>query len=198
MRIKILGITGPTGAGKSLLSAYLSQRGLPVIDADEVYHSLLAPPSRCLDALVDAFGSSILSADGTLHRPALSEIVFHDKKKLALLNSTVLGFVLEEIRTQIRALESDGHRWVAVDAPTLIESGFYTECDTVLSVLAPKEIRLARILARDGIDEERARARVYAQPDDEFYRSHSDVVLENQGDTASLQAQLEPYLNDWQ
>lgn len=198
MGIRILGITGPTGAGKSLLSKHLKQAGIPVIDADEVYHALLIPPSPCLNALVDAFGGSILRADGSLHRPALSEIVFHNEEKLALLNRTVLGFVLEEIRAQIRALESDGHPTVAVDAPTLIESGFHRECDTVISVLAPKELRVLRIMARDGMDEAKALARINAQHEDDFYRAHSHLVLENRTDEVAFRSQIEAYLPVWQ
>ena len=178
----IIGITGPTGAGKSLFSAYLSQQNIPVIDADEVYHSLLIPPSPCLDALRHAFGEEILHPDGSLNRPALSQIVFHDNDKLSLLNRTVLGFVLDEIREQIRILERAGGHVVAVDAPTLIESGFHRECSTVISVLCPPEQRLERIIQRDGITREAAEARIHAQKEDAFYRAHSSHLLINDGD----------------
>ena len=177
----ILGITGPTGAGKSLLSDYLASKGFPVIDADQVYHSLLLSPSPCLDALHAAFGASIFLEDGSLNRPALSEIVFHDEQKLALLNRTVLDFVLDRIRQMIAKLEQQGKTVVAIDAPTLIESGFHKECDTVISVLSPQKLRLERILARDGIGREAAEARIHAQKSDEFYRAHSDHILINDG-----------------
>ena len=180
--MKIIGITGPTGAGKSLLSEYFSEQAIPVIDADEVYHSLLIPPSPCLDALSSAFGKEILRTDGSLDRQALAEIVFHDASKLALLNQTVLGFVLDEIREQIRSLAAKGETAVAIDAPTLIESGFHRECDTVVSVIAPIAERLARIIARDHLSEEKARARIESQPSDDFYRKHSHAVLVNDGD----------------
>ena len=180
--MKIIGITGPTGAGKSLLSEYFSERAIPVIDADEVYHSLLIPPSPCLDALRAAFGDGIFLEDGSLNRPALSEIVFHDPVELNRLNQTVLNFVLDTIRTMIHAIKSDGALAVAVDAPTLIESGFHRECDVVVSVLAPAEKRLGRIVERDHLSEERARARIDSQPNDDFYRTHSHAVLVNDGD----------------
>ncbi len=190
----IIGITGPTGAGKSLLSTYLKEHGIAVIDADEVYHGLLIPPSDCLEALRNAFGSDIFHADGTLDRSALSAIVFHNADKLTLLNETVLGFVLTEIRRRIAILEKEGHKAVAVDAPTLIESGFHTECDTVVSVLAPSDVRLSRIMQRDGIDRTAASVRIAAQKDEEFYRSHSHVVLCNDGDREAFFAECQPLL----
>ncbi|MBQ9783245.1 MAG: dephospho-CoA kinase [Clostridia bacterium] len=178
----IIGITGPTGAGKSLFSEYLSQQNIPVIDADQVYHSLLIPPSPCLDALRRAFGDGILSPDGSLNRPALSHIVFHDEDKLALLNRTVLGFVLDQVREQIRGLERSGEVAVAIDAPTLIESGFHKECSVVISVLSSPKLRLERIVKRDSLSREAAEARIHAQKDDAFYREHSDFVLSNTDD----------------
>ena len=179
--MKVIGVTGPTGSGKSLFSGYLAKNKIPVIDADEVYHSLLIPPSPCLDALRTAFGSGILYKDGTLDRGKLSSIVFHDAEKLELLNRTVLIFVLDRIRYMIRALERDGFSFVVVDAPTLIESGFHLECDAVISVIASPDCRLSRIIQRDALSEKRAIARVNAQKDDAFYRAHSDLVLINDG-----------------
>lgn len=193
-RVTILGITGPTGAGKSLLSDYLRSNGICVIDADEVYHSLLIPPSPCLDALRQTFGNEIFQRDGSLNRAALSEIVFHEEAKLALLNDTVLGFVLDEIRSMIRGLESEGQSLVAVDAPTLIESGFHKECTQVVSVLSSPDLRLDRIVTRDGISREAALARIRAQKDDGFYREHSHCVLINNGKTDDFFAQCEALL----
>ena len=178
----IYGITGPSGAGKSILSEYMTRHGIAHIDADKVYHELLVPPSAALDALRNAFGDKIFTANGVLDRAVLSAIVFHDKEKLALLNETVLGFVLNEIRRRIVSLEKSGASAVAVDAPTLIESGFHKECDTVISVLSSKALRIERIIERDGLSREKALERTNAQKPDEFYEEHSDIVLMNDGD----------------
>ena len=191
--MKILGVTGPTGAGKSFLCKALSKR-IPMIDADEVYHSLLIPPSECLDALRQAFGDNVFLPNGALDRTALSEIVFSDKAKLALLNRTVLTFVLKKIREMIADLERDGNTCVLVDAPTLIESGFHLECDAVISVLSSPSLRLSRIITRDDISEEKASLRISAQKDDNFYREHSNLVLINDGDTDSLIRQATKFL----
>ena len=179
--MRIIGITGPTGAGKSVLSSYLREKGIPVIDADKVYHSLLVPPSECLDALRRAFGDGIFKGE-ELDRRALSEIVFNDKEKLALLNSTVLGIVLDRCRGMLAEYESEGHAVAAVDAPTLIASGFHRECHKIVSVLSSPEIRVERIMARDGLTREAAETRVQGQRSDSFYVEHSDAVLINDSD----------------
>ena len=185
-KTKVIGITGPSGAGKSLFRSFLEEKGLVCIDADEVYHDLLIPPSACLDSLREAFGDAIFVKDGALDRKALGEIVFHDPTKLTLLNQTVLPHVLDRISTMIEQNASNGVSHVFLDAPTLIESGFHRECDAVISVLSSPELRLSRIMTRDEISEEKASLRIAAQKDDNFYRAHSDLVLFNDGDTESL------------
>lgn len=189
--MNIIGITGPTGSGKSALCEYLSQKNIPCIDADKVYHSLLLPPSECLDAIKRAFGSEIFSSDGKLDRAKLGAIVFDDPKKLDLLNKTVLGNVLCEIRNIIFDYKQKGFSTVAVDAPTLIESGFYKECSTVISVLAPKEIRLARIMERDCLSKEKALLRINAQKSDNFYKEYSNIVIENNGNIKQFKKEIE-------
>lgn len=180
--MKIIGITGPTGAGKSSLSEYMRSRGIPVIDADKLYHSLLVPPSPCLDALRSAFGDGIFTKNGELDRKELANIVFNDEKKLELLNATVLSIVLEKSRALFEEYKAEGKKCAAIDAPTLIESGFYLECDTVISVLCPPEVRIERIISRDRLDKEAAKARVNAQRPDEFYTERSHTVIYNDGD----------------
>ena len=105
----IVGITGPSGSGKSLLGNYLISQNIPVIDADEVYHSLLVPPSECLDKLRDAFGDDIFAEDGSLDRTKLATLVFNDKTKLDLLNATVLDVVLKKIRLITSEYEKNGY-----------------------------------------------------------------------------------------
>ena len=194
--MRIIGITGPSGAGKSVISALLDKYSIPTIDADAVYHSLLIPPSPCLDALKNAFGDRIFNSDGSLDRTALGAIVFSDEQKLSLLNSTVLSFVLDRIRLMISELSAQGHTAVAVDAPTLIESGFDRECDEVISVLASSNVRLERIMARDSISKEKAMLRINAQKDDGFYISHSDSVLYNDGCMEQIANELHKLLLD--
>ena len=190
----IYGITGPSGAGKSLLGEYCASHGIPHLDADAIYHALLIPPSEAVDALCLAFGEDILNDEGGIDRAALSAIVFADAQKLALLNKTVLDIVLREIRRRLEVLAAEGIAIVAVDAPTLIESGFDSECDAVIAVLSEKETRISRIMARDNLTRERAEARVAAQKNDDFYRAAADAVLWNDGDREALFADFERFL----
>ena len=185
--IKIVGITGPSGSGKSLLSKYITEAGIPCIDADEVYHSMLTPPSKCLDAIAKTFGDRVIASNGSLDRAALSEIVFSEAKNLERLNDTVLPLVIENIKSIISELEASSHTVVAVDAPTLIESGFHKECDLVVSIIAPIETRAERIRSRDNISDVRVMARLSAQKDDSFYTELSDVAILNDSDEAHLE-----------
>lgn len=177
--MRIIGVTGPTGSGKTLLTEYFASLNITTINADELYHSMLVPPSLCLDAIREKFGDEVFSSDGTLSRERLGNIVFNDKEKLDLLNGTVLSIVLDEIRRQIAILEKSGADFLIIDAPTLIESGFHRECDAVISVIAPRDERIKRISLRDGISVERATERVRAQKDDLFYAESSDEVIYN-------------------
>lgn len=179
--MKIIGVTGPSGSGKTILTEYFAERGITTVDADKLYHSMLIPPSRCLDEIFKAFGSEVFNPDGSLDRAALSGVVFSDPEKLRLLNSTVLRLVLDEIRVILARLKENGEKAVIIDAPTLIESGFDKECDVVISVISNRERRIARISERDSISEQKARERVLAQKDDEFYRAHSHHVIYNDG-----------------
>ncbi|MBE6536203.1 MAG: dephospho-CoA kinase [Ruminococcaceae bacterium] len=177
--MKIIGVTGPTGSGKTLLTEYFASLNITTINADELYHSMLIPPSACLDAIREKFGDEVFSEDGELSREKLGRIVFNDKEKLDLLNDTVLGIVLDEIRRQIAILEESGNDFLIIDAPTLIESGFHRECDTVISIIAPKDERIKRISLRDNIPFERATERVRAQKEDSFYIENSHEVIYN-------------------
>ena len=188
--MRIIGVTGPTGSGKSFLCERLREHNIPCIDADGVYHSMLVPPSECLDALRLAFGDGIFTPDGHLNRQSLGKIVFTSPEKLDLLNKTVLSRVLCRVRDIIADYEKQGFQVVAVDAPTLIESGFDKECDTVVCVLASESVRRERIIERDSLTDETANLRLKAQKGDEFYRQSSDVIIENDGDPQKFQQDI--------
>ena len=190
----VIGLTGPSGAGKSTVSSLFSARGLPVIDADAVYRELLIPPSDCLDELVRTFGNQILCSDGTLDRRALGAIVFSDREALARLDAVAHRFILSEIRRRLASLREKGTRAVILDAPQLFEADAARDCDAVVSILADEAIRLSRIRQRDGITEEDARRRMRSQYPDEFFREHSDYVLENNGDPKDLVAPVDAIL----
>ena len=194
MPIKVIGLTGPSGAGKSLICRVAKEKNIPFIDADKVYHSLLIAGSDCTVALTREFGEEILDASGVPDTKALAKIVFSSEERLEKLNSLVLHFVIKRIKHTISELESIGEKCVIVDAPTLIESGFHRECDTVVSVIAPREDRISRICARDAISRENAEKRVDSQHPDEFYITHSDIVIMNDADEKALEAKARDLL----
>jgi len=180
--IKIVGITGPSGSGKSLLCKYMTQSNIPCIDADALYHSMLTPKSPTVEAIAKVFGEGILSPDGSLDRASLSRCVFNSTEQLELLNATVLPLVISEIEHIISALSKQGHKAVAVDAPTLIESGFYKKCHLIVAVIAPVTSRTERIESRDHISKALAKQRITAQKNDDFYTSLADITIINDSD----------------
>lgn len=180
--VKYIGITGPTGAGKTTALHELEALGALVIDADQVYHQLLEGSAPLRQALTQAFGEGILDASGRLDRKALGRQVFGNSAALARLNAITHPFVGAEIDRLAGEAEAAGRTAVAIDAIALIESGVSERCDVVVGVLAPAEVRVARIMAREGIPEDYARRRVAAQQGEEFYRAHCTYILENSGD----------------
>ena len=177
--MKIIGITGPTGAGKTTALKTLEALGVRVIDADRVYHTLLEESAPLRAALTERFGGTILDAAGRVDRKALARQVFGDPAALADLNAVTHRFILAEIARQAEEARNQGAPAVAVDAAALLESGLGEQCDAVVGVLAPKELRIRRIMAREGISEDYARRRAEAQPPDGFYRAGCTHILEN-------------------
>ncbi len=192
----LIGLTGPSGAGKSTVSRILSSFGLPVLDADDIYHTLLTPPSECLSDLTECFGHEVIFPDGTLNRAALASIVFNDPAELEKLNHITHSHVLRDFRRQLKKLRDDGVPAAVFDAPQLFESGANRECNIVISVLAEEETRLHRIMERDGISREAALERIRAQKSDRFFRIQSDYVIENDLGMDALTPQVESILRE--
>ncbi|MBP0990306.1 MAG: dephospho-CoA kinase [Oscillospiraceae bacterium] len=196
-RLRIVGLTGQTGAGKSTVCKILENNGYVIIDADKVSHEITDTNKNCLCDLVMKFSCIILNADGTLNRKKLASIVFSDKKNLNTLNKTILPYIIDEINRRLEQYGSSSEFNIAVlDAPTLFESGFDKQCDAVVSVIADKETRLARIIKRDGLSEKEALERINAQNDEEFYTSSSNYIIKNDVDPASLVSQVISLFNE--
>ena len=179
--MKRIGIIGPTGAGKTTALNALSALGVHIIDADQVYHDLLEGSAPLREALTTRFGTGIVTDEGKVDRKALGNVVFADPEALADLNAITHRFIIHEIDRQAAQAQAEGRPAVAIDAISLIESGVGETCDAVVGVLAPKEMRVRRIMAREGIPEDYARKRVEAQQGDGFFRAHCTHILENQG-----------------
>lgn len=189
--MKILGLTGPSGSGKTLFSRFLGSRGYPCINADELYHSMLVPPSALLDSIRAEFGDSFFDENGELNRKALGRLVFSSKESLERLNATVLPAVIEKIRSIAKYYEQNGAKILIIDAPTLFEAGYDKSCDMTVSILAPASLRVERISERDEISTSDALLRTQAQKDDSFYYERSDRVIVNDADEEALKRQAE-------
>lgn len=178
----IIGITGPTGAGKTTALNELKTFGGCIIDADAVYHGLLANDGDMRKELEDRFGP-MTDEQGNFQRKKLGAIVFSDPDALEDLNRIVNRYIVKAVRGELVKAEQDACPAAAIDAIRLFESGLSNLCDVTLAITAPAEIRIRRIMAREGITEEYARARVAAQNSDEFYIQRCDHTLINDCDS---------------
>jgi len=194
----VIGITGPSGAGKGAVSGFLISKNVNVIDADAVYHDVISPPSDCLDELVTHFGRQILDGSGALDRAQLAKLVFGEdnREKLELLNKITHKYVVARIREQIKEYALAGAEACAIDAPLLIEAGLTSDCNLTIAVISNKQTRAERIAKRDRIDINSAMARINSQKPDEYYVQGSDKVLYNNGALDELYEQLEKALTD--
>jgi len=178
--MKIIGITGGTGSGKTTALNYLEGLGACVIDCDAVYHELLQTSEPMLQELDTRFPGVVTG--GALDRKALGAIVFQDQEALEDLNAITHAYVRAAVRERLLAEREAGRSIAAVDAIALLESGLGDLCCRTVGVIAPVEVRCRRIMARDGISEAYAMARITAQKSDEFFIDNCDLVLENPGD----------------
>lgn len=174
--MKIIGLTGPTGAGKSTVSARLREMGFTVADGDAIAREIVEPGAPLLKQLCAAFGSDILE-HGVLNRRELARRAFCDPDSLQTLNRLMHPAIEKRMFQQIAA--HPGARGAVIDAAALIESGIDKRCDLLAVVTAPLDVRLRRIMARDHLSEADALVRIGAQHPEEFYTEKADVILHN-------------------
>ncbi len=187
--MKIIGLTGQSGAGKSSVAQMICSHGYAVINADEVYHSLIGANTPLSMRLAGYFGSEILN-DGAVDRKTLARIVFSDPEALSKLNEITHRYVIAQTERIISAYEAEGVDTVFYDAPQLFEAGFEHRCEHIMAVLADTDIRIERICTRDGITREDARRRCDNQKTAEFFEKHCDILIYNNGDMDGLSLQL--------
>ncbi|WP_369797195.1 dephospho-CoA kinase [Nesterenkonia sp. AN1] len=188
-KILSVGLTGGIASGKSAVATRLAEHGAIVIEADLLAREVLEPGTDGLDAVVQAFGSGVLTDSGALDREALGQIVFADEDARARLNAIVHPRVAEA-RNALRALAPEG-TVVVEDIPLLVETGQAERFDVVVVVAAPPEERLNRIVRDRDTSPEDAQARIDAQTSEGERAAVADVVLENSGTLAELDAQVD-------
>ena len=172
----IFGITGGTGCGKTTALKAIESLGGLVLDCDAIYHELLKTDPSLLEAINSRFPGVV--ENGELQRKKLGAIVFADPQALLDLNAITHAAVKAEVERRLETAPA----LAAIDAIELFTSGLASLCDVTVAIVAPLEDRVRRLMARDSISEEYARARIAAQKDEAWFRAHCDAVLENNGE----------------
>ena len=185
----VVGLTGGIGSGKSTVSALLAARGAVVIDADAIVREVQQPGTPVFDAIVERFGPGVVAADGTLDRQAVADIVFNDPGALADLNGIVHPAVGIEIATRLAA-EAETDHVVVLDIPLLVEGGRH-DVAGVIVVDTPVDVAVRRLVEQRGMSEEDARARMANQASREERLARADVVVDNSGSLADLEAEVD-------
>ena len=190
--MRIIGLTGGIGSGKSTVAERLRQKGAFVVDADKVAREIVEPGQPTLAELAGAF-DGILTTDGSLDRAELARQAFATPEATDTLNSITHPRIRARTSELFREAEAAGHDVVVYDMPLLIENGEVDTVDTVLVVDAPDDLRVRRLVESRGLDEDDVRRRLAAQVDRVTRLAAADVVLDNSGDLESLVAQVDAF-----
>ena len=188
--MKVLGITGTSGSGKTALSEILKLRdNVIIIDADKVVKEISVPGTEYFSSIKESFGNDVILENGNLNRKVLAEKIYSNKEDCEKLNKLTFKYVVKEIVERIKKikeeqLENNNYEkkridFLVIDAPLLFESGLNEYCDYIISLIAEKELKIERICARDNIDRKTAEGRLSIQQSDEYYIEKSDFIINN-------------------
>ena len=190
-RVRIVGLTGGIGSGKSTVARMLASRGAAVIDADRLARAVVAPGTPTLAKIVERFGATFLTAEGELDRRRLGQRVFGDPEALAALNGIVHPAVAEAMQAEATAARDSGASVIVYDVPLLFENGLERMYRPVIVVTVDPEVQRDRILARDGLSPEEIEARISAQMPLSEKVARADIVIDNNGDLAATERQVD-------
>ena len=179
--MKIIGLTGGIGSGKTSVAAKLRALGARVFDADEAAKNAVLPGTEGFLKVVETFGPQIVDADGKLNRMALAEIVFNDKESLKRLEEIIHSYVWQETDKFLNACREAGECAVILDIPLLIECGWHQKVDEVWLVVLPVEKQIMRTMKRSGMTAEAVQARIAAQMPLDEKKKYATLVIDNSG-----------------
>lgn len=187
--MKVIGVTGTSGVGKTTVCEILNKKfNAFIIDADEVARELSKKGNSYLQAIAEYFGQNILDSNGNLKRKELASLIYNDKAKREALNSITFKFVVEEIKRRVDLAKED--KMIVIDAALLFESKLNEDCDIVLGIIADEIQKIERICKRDNITEEMAKKRVAVQITDEKLFKKADYIIKNTGDINLLERDI--------
>lgn len=189
--MRVYGLSGGIACGKSTVARLLRDAGIPVFDADQAARTVVEPGRPALDAIVAAFGTSVLTPGGELDRAALAEVVFHDEDARKRLEAITHPAIRAEIGRQVLEAAGAGHDVAVVDAALMVETGWYQQFAGLVIVWCPARDQAARLMARDGVGPEDAESRIAAQMPIDEKRDLADFVVDNSGPPEALPAQVE-------
>ena len=190
--MRIVGLTGSIGCGKSHVSSVLCSLGAAVIDGDAISHELTSPSGPALPRLREPFGDGVFQRDGALDRKKLGALVFSDAQARERLNAVMQPMILREIHRLIAEYRESGTPVVFLDMPLLFEEGLDRLCDTVWCVYLPPDIQAERIMARDGMSREAALARMASQLSSAEKKARSQVIIDTCGTLNETAAKIPP------
>lgn len=193
-----IGLTGGIASGKSFVSTYLSEKGLPIIDADKIARQVVEPGTPALEQIVNQFGEKILQTDGHLDRKALGSIVFASEEKRNQLNRIVHPAVREKMLHDAAAYKEEGYDTIIFDIPLLVESHLFHLVDQVWVVYVDEQTQLTRLMERDGSTREEALQRIRAQIPLDQKIQYGDQVIKNSGTKQDTAQQIDQLLRELQ
>lgn len=185
--MKVLGVTGGSGSGKTVVCRILKEQGGKIIDADKITRKLQEPGQPVYNEIKEYFGNDIIAADGAIDRRKLGKIIFAEREQRSVLNQIVHTRVSQEIKKRIETYWKQGDVPFAVlDVPIPVEEGFFDTADCIWAVVANDDLRIARLMKRMEIPEEEAQRRIAAQMTNREYEEIADVTILNETSVEEL------------
>ncbi len=188
--MKIIGVTGSSGAGKTeACKIIVKNNDAEIIDADEVAKKLSKKGTMYLNSIIDSFGEDIVYKNGALNRKKLANMIYEDDKKREQLNKCTFDYIVQEIQKKINNMNHK--QIILIDAPLLFESGLDSICDFVIAIISERDEQIKRICIRDGISQEDAIKRLNAQNTNEFFKENGDIIINNVKTLEELEEEIE-------
>ncbi|APT84660.1 dephospho-CoA kinase [Corynebacterium aquilae] len=189
--MKLIGLTGGIGSGKTTVATHLKHHGLPIVDADKIARDIVQPQSPLLPKLAAEFGADIIDDHGALNRKLLAQRAFSSDERTAALNAIMHPAIREETQRRFDEAKAQGHAAVVYDMPLLVDLGLHTDMDLVIVVDVEPEKRVTRLVEHRGLDETDAWARIKQQIPDDKRRAAADIIIDNNGTREQLSTQLD-------